>query len=111
MPCGGYQVRTRTAVTLGALAGCINVPLDLWLRPDVVGYVLIALASSVLALATGQAEGAVMMSKPMDDPLPGMEPDPVPYPEPPVEEQDHLAAKWGEEGPGDDAAASMDSQP
>lgn len=54
------------------------------------------------------------MNTPMDDPLPGLEPDPVPYPEPPVAEQVHLAApdadQPAEEGDGG-AATGVDSQP
>lgn len=54
------------------------------------------------------------MNTPMDEPLPGLEPDPVPYPEPPVEQQDHEAAKDPGE-PGEEAsdgtAPGVDSQP
>lgn len=53
------------------------------------------------------------MSTPISEPLPGLEPDPTPYPEPPADEQVHLAAKDepGGEAPGDGTAADVDSQP
>jgi hypothetical protein len=51
------------------------------------------------------------MNQPIQEPLPGLDPDPAPYPEPPLEEQDHEAAKGtGEEADGG-TAAPVDSQP
>lgn len=49
----------RVALVLGCLAAAINLALDLWLHPHGVMFVVLTLASVVLAMTTGFAERVV----------------------------------------------------